>query len=256
MKVLLLAAGLGSRLRPFTNTVPKALVPLFDKPLLEHQLAVLHRAGLTDIAIASGYKGELLKPYGTTFHNPLYASSNMVTSLFCAEAFFNTNEDLLVAYTDIIYSDEVLNRMMASSAPVSIAADSQWLPYWQQRMADPLADVESFKLDPDTGQLEELGQKVQSLKEIQGQYMGLIKFSKNVIPSVCKLYHSLDKKRMYDGKDVDNMYMTSFLQLLIDRGFKTMPVFNRRGWIEVDTTEDLALYHNAGSLTAALQLGK
>lgn len=51
MKAMIFAAGLGTRLRPFTDTMPKALLPLAGKTLLEHQLLKLRTAGITDIVV-------------------------------------------------------------------------------------------------------------------------------------------------------------------------------------------------------------
>ena len=47
---------------------------------------------------------------------------------------------------------------------------------------------------------------------------------------------------MYDGKDFDNMYMTSFLQLLIDSGWKAKAVLVNNGWLEIDSVDDLTQY--------------
>ena len=51
MKAMVFAAGLGTRLKPLTDTMPKALVPLADKPLLQWQVEKLHDAGITDIIV-------------------------------------------------------------------------------------------------------------------------------------------------------------------------------------------------------------
>ena len=85
--------------------------------------------------------------------------------------------------------------------------------------------------------------------------MGLIKISKTALPDVINIYHALDTSVRYDEADFNNMYMTSFLQILINQGLKLMPTFCNRGWIEVDTVADLDLYHGQGSLNRALSIG-
>ena len=52
----------------------------------------------------------------------------------------------------------------------------------------------------------------------------------------------MDCNKEYDGKDFDNIYMTSFLQLLIDNGWKAKAVLVDNGWLEVDSVEDLEHY--------------
>jgi len=63
MQVVILAGGLGTRLRPLTYKIPKAMVPIKGKPFLEHQLKILKNNGLNDIVICIGYLGEEVKKY-------------------------------------------------------------------------------------------------------------------------------------------------------------------------------------------------
>lgn len=106
-------------------------------------------------------------------------------------------------------------------------------------MENPLTDAETMKLDAD-GNILELGKKPKCFEDIQGQYIGLMKISKEYVLKVVNFYDSLDKSLIYDGKNFDNMYMTSFIQLIIDH--KIMPVtavLIHGGWTEIDTPTDL-----------------
>jgi choline kinase len=53
------------------------------------------------------------------------------------------------------------------------------------------------------------------------------------------LYHNLPKDQIYDGKNYDNMYMTTFIQILISNKFQVTPVFINGGWVEIDSPSDL-----------------
>ena len=108
-----------------------------------------------------------------------------------------------------------------------------------------LKDAETMKID-DIGNIIELGKQPISYNQIEGQYIGLCKISNSVMGSIRKFYHKLDKTILYDGKDYYNMYMTSFLQLLIDSGWKIRGVPVENGWLEVDSVEDLSLYESMG----------
>ncbi len=66
MKVLLLAAGLGTRLRPLTNTVPKCLVPINNKPLLEYWLDNLSKIGLKEFLINTSYLSSQVEDFVKT----------------------------------------------------------------------------------------------------------------------------------------------------------------------------------------------
>jgi NDP-sugar pyrophosphorylase family protein len=62
-RVVLLAGGRGTRLRPFTMLLPKALVPVGEMPILEILVRQLRRGGFTDLVVSVGYLGELIEAY-------------------------------------------------------------------------------------------------------------------------------------------------------------------------------------------------
>ena len=242
MRAIILAAGQGMRLRPYTDDRPKCMVELGGKPLIQHQLDVLTQCGVEDISIASGYRADQLERFGRPcFHNPHYDVTNMVESLMCARELLDGRDDVLILYADIAYEARVLEALMACDAPFSTAINLDWYELWRLRMDDPLSDAETLILDDDD-HIVELGKKPKSLEEVQGQYMGLIQVKKELCPTLLATYDGLDRDATFDGKDLPNMYMTSFLQILIDAGhpLKAVPVHG--GWIEVDTTEDLEEY--------------
>ena len=76
--------------------------------------------------------------------------------------------------------------------------------------------------------------------------MGLIKVKADKVEAFKNFYYSLNQQSYYDGNDFDNMYMTSFLQCLIDDGWKLTPALVEEGWVEVDTVEDLDVYEASG----------
>jgi len=63
MDAVIMAGGLGTRLRPLTYAIPKPLLPIGDRPILEILLVQLARAGFTRVHVSTGYKGELIKSY-------------------------------------------------------------------------------------------------------------------------------------------------------------------------------------------------
>ncbi|MCM8594226.1 phosphocholine cytidylyltransferase family protein [Accumulibacter sp.] len=242
MKALILAAGQGSRLRPLTDDIPKCLVELGGKSLLERQATVLRRAGIRDIIVVSGYRADQIAARGfATRVNPRYATTNMVATLFCAADLLSGSDDLLICYGDIVYEGRVLAALLAGEAPFTVMIDRQWLRYWRLRLEDPLTDAETLKLGPG-GRLRELGKKPRDYSEIEGQYMGLIKVRADHVERLREVYGSMDRAAAYDGKDFDNMYMTSFIQYLIDHGWDVRIAETDNGWLEVDSVSDLRRY--------------
>jgi len=257
MKAIILAAGHGSRLRPYTDDKPKCMVELAGRPLLHRQLATLRGAGIEDILLVGGYRADKLESDGVRIAlNPRYGETNMVSTLFCAEGWMRPGEDFLIAYGDIVYEPKVLRSLLDTDAPVAISVDREWRRFWAIRMDDPLADAETLKL-ADGDRVIELGKKPKGYDEIQGQYMGLIKVRGDHVEAFRNAWHALDRQAIYDGKDFDNMYMTSFLQHLIDSGVEVRAAFTDNGWLEVDTVEDLERYdrmQREGTLAAFIRL--
>ena len=244
MKVLILAAGEGKRLRPYTNEIPKCMVKLAGYPLLSHQLASIEKCNISidDIALVGGYKMGALEKFNLKkFKNVRYSSTNMVTTLFCAREFMTRDEDLIISYGDIIYEEKVLRAVLDCDDEMCVAADKEWERLWRLRMSNPLDDAETFVMDDDL-LIRELGQKPTSFLQVQAQYMGLIKIRGDMVSEFIDIYDRMDKQTDYDGQNFDNMYMTSFIQYLINAGWQVKAKLVKNGWLEVDTVDDLKCY--------------
>lgn len=257
MKAIILAAGSGQRLLPYTETVPKCLVEIAGRSLLQHQVDVMRSVGVEDITVITGYRADQIQIDGINkLHNPAYATTNMVSTLFGARELISSGEDVIVAYADIVYQKDVFERLVKSDAPICLPVDLDWEQLWSARMPNPLEDAETLKMNQ-SGDIVELGKKPKDRSEIQAQYIGLIKFRSDLACQLPDLYEAMDKSATFDGKDFSNMYMTSFLQMLIDCNWQAKSIKIHNGWIEVDTTEDFDLYnkmHQNGTLSKFIKL--
>ena len=237
MKVILLVAGEGNRLRPYTQDRPKCMVKIDGISLIDRQLSVLKSEGIDNIVMIGGYKSEMLERDGIKLrNNPRYYETNMVWTLFCAED--ELDGDVIVSYGDIVYSREILKALLESKADIAVTVDKEWESYWRSRNEDPLDDAETLKLR-ENGTIKEIGQPPKSLDEIEGQYMGLMKFSAKGIKQIKEIFHaSLENSELLE-KPLENAYMTDLLQAVIDSGksIVAVPVFG--GWVEVDTVDDM-----------------
>lgn len=233
---IVLAAGFGSRLMPHTADRPKGLVALDGVPMLERQLFVMRSNGIREITVVGGYRVEALRYLGRpVIANPDYAQTNMVYSLMCARTLLDGSSDLIVAYSDIVYESRVLQAVLAQEGEVVIAADRQWLTLWSARMDDPLSDVETFRVDA-SGRLAEIGARPESLEQVEGQYIGLIKIVADVQTRLAALCDAILPAR-------PKLQMTQLIQELIARDWDVRPAWTDGGWLEVDTLQDLERYH-------------
>ncbi len=252
MNAIILAAGEGKRLRPITNDKPKSLVKLFGKTLLEWQLSIFQKCGIDDICVVTGYNSQLINYPGLDYiKNNNFMNTNMMESLFCASEKFK--ESTIVSYADIIFEEKILRALIGSDEDFSIIIDKNWKEYWELRFENPIKDAESLKIDND-GFITNIGKKVNAVGEIEGQYIGLMKFQNNAIKKIksfyngCKLtYERNNTNPLNHNLPFKNSYMTDFLQGLIDNGSKLKAVTIAGGWLELDSMNDYNLYTKSNS---------
>lgn len=235
MKAIILAAGRGSRMRDLTDERPKCLVELRGKALLDWQLDALRAAGIMEIAIITGYKRELLANRGLVeFHNTRWAETNMVSSLACAQDWLLA-EPCIVSYSDIFYSSAAVKSLMTCTASLAVTYDPNWLELWMQRFGDPLLDAETFRLSPEHT-LTEIGNKPKSVEAVQGQYMGLLRFTPEGWEEVLRIRSGLNSDQC------DKMHMTGTLQKIIESNrlaITAIPYLDK--WGEIDSAQDLEM---------------
>ena len=236
MKAIILAAGRGSRMNSLTDDLPKCLLEVEGKPLLQHQINALSSAGITDISIVTGYKRELLQGRGLVeFYNARWNQTNMVYSLSCASEWLNA-DSCIISYSDIYYSEDCINKLVDNDSIISLTYDPQWLDLWEARFEDPLSDAETFKIGQNS-YLTEIGNKPNSVDEIEGQYMGLLHFK----PEGWRMFS--DFLKSLTEREFDRISMTAALQMLIlEKRASVKAVPCSTPWGEFDNANDLKIY--------------
>jgi choline kinase len=234
---IILAAGRGSRMGKLTDDAPKCLVPLAGKPLLEWQKEAMAQSGVSPIGVVRGYKGERLESRADVlFDNPRWAETNMVRSLLCASSWLE-EFPCVVSYADIAYGAEAVSALCRARAEIAITYDARWRSLWESRFSNPLADAETFRIDG-RSYLSEIGGRPKSLDEIEGQYMGLLRFTPEGFSLVLDLLSTLPPAQ------VDSLQMTALLQMLLAHGIAIDAVQIDGGFCEVDSEQDLRLYED------------
>jgi UDP-N-acetylglucosamine diphosphorylase/glucosamine-1-phosphate N-acetyltransferase len=120
MKAVILAAGKGTRLDPITSTVPKPMIPIGGKPLLEHALLYLRDVGVQEILIIVGYKEEIIKNYfgnGLSKLNVKIEYATQLEHLGTAHAVgfakdFVGDDDFLLMYGDLLTDPQVFKEVL------------------------------------------------------------------------------------------------------------------------------------------------
>ena len=222
-----------------TDILPKCLTELWGKTLLGWQLEAIRGAGIDDICIITGYHAEEIEKRIQDIkflRNENWANTNMVSTLLCADELLST-DDCIVSYADIVYEKEAIEKLINSKSDISLTYYTDFKKLWIDRFENPLDDVETFKVDENYN-ITEIGQKAHSLDEIEGQYMGILKFTPNGWINAKKLMN----QNM--PKPIEKMDMTGLLEYFIINGMKLEGIPYDKTWVEVDNQEDLKLYSN------------
>ncbi len=240
MKVIILAAGCGTRLNKYTKDLPKTMLNVFGKTIIQHQVDLFKKLGFQEIIIIKGYKAEKINIEGTkSYINKLYDTTNMVESLFCAQE--DLYGDVLISYGDIIFEQRIVEQIITDKSDIGVVVDVAWKDYWKTRYGKIDFDTESLTLNK-KGNIIELGQDNPPLDKIDGRYVGLIKLTKSGCEKIKQIY--LSAKLLYSGKvwlnnrPFEKVFMTDFIQEMINQNIEIKSIKIKKGWLEFDTNED------------------
>jgi choline kinase len=238
---VILVAGIGSRLRPITDTRPKALAPVGDETILGRAVRLLLDYGISRLILATGYREDAVRaavvglPCEVLFcPNPRFDSTqNSVSLALCREAvggrsFFKLDGD-------VVFDPELLTRIAAPRAELSAGVDS----------ARKL-DAEAMKVVVEAGSIRRFGKAV-PLSESHGESIGIERISASASQ---KLFDALDA-RIAAG--VTDLYYEDVYSEMISRGEMAAEAADVSGlrWTEVDTFEDLEAARRMFTLPSA-----
>jgi len=239
-KALIIAAGLGSRLKKHTENLPKCMLDFGGKTLLQRQLDSYKKCGVKDISLIRGYKKEKINYKGIKyFENNDYRNNNVLNSIFYAEKIINGN--IIISYSDILFDSSVVERALDSDNDISVVVDIDWRGYYVGRKDHPISEAENVIFNSNN-EVEKIGKINTGKEEVHGEFIGMIKLSDRGTEIFKEHFHRL--KRIYWNKPFQRAkifqkaYLTDFIQELVDIGIKVHCVIVESGWKEIDTVED------------------
>jgi len=241
IKAIVVAAGRGERLYPYTNDRPKCMVEVGGKAILAHLLNGFEEAGVGPVVIVRGYKGESISfPRLTFYDNPHYDTSNILASLFCAEK--ELSEGFIFSYSDILYPSRVLRSLVQEDREITIVVDTCWQQAYVGRDAHPVSEAELVRVERD--RVVEIRKGIDPQIAF-GEFIGLAKFSPQGAEALSYHYHSAMSYRagnavpFHHAPSLERAYLTDMLQELVDEGVAVNCMTIEGGWVEVDVPGDL-----------------
>nr|AIF00982.1 sugar nucleotidyltransferase-like protein [uncultured marine thaumarchaeote KM3_13_H10] len=241
MKIIILAAGMGSRLRSLTNDKPKCMLKLFNETLIERQIKIFHSCNINDITIVTGYSSELIDiPDVNYVKNENYETTNMNESLFCALK--PSSDPVLVTYSDIVFEQKIVQQMLEVTDGIRLAVNLNWKKYYQNRTMHPLSEAENVLVE--NGRIIQIRKNISESLQNQkiGEFLGIMMLSPEHVKILLERYSHLKKNHVghfHNSSSLSNAYITDMLQEMISCGINVNPVFTEGRWFEIDTPEDL-----------------
>ena len=225
MKVLIMSAGVGSRISRYLQGQPKCCVDVGGKPLIKRTFELLNKKGITDIAIVTGYQEryihEALEGFSyTRYFNPFYRVANSVSSVWFARDFLTPNDDIMIMNGDVFMDEKILDVVLSEKRSPVMLSDSS-------RIED--AD---YRFNWSDDLLKKYGKELTN-QNTTGEYVGIGILNKKDL--------TVFKQGVVDAVSNEdyNCWWEDIIYRTVDEG-KKVYVNNIEGifWAEVDYIED------------------
>ncbi len=229
MKALILAAGLGTRLRPLTDKKPKSMVEINGKPILFQQIDNLLENNVNDIIIISGYQSEvMINAINEAYRNHQgikviinedFDKTNNMYSAYLAMDHMYDNEFLLMN-ADVFHDSSVIKELMKNEYANSIVTE------------EGAYNEESMKIVFDGEKIQEISKQI-APSNAYGTSINIYKFSKEG----SNIFYDKVKDYIVNMKELNQWTEVALNEILKTTNFKPCPLKGR--WMEIDNHEDL-----------------
>ena len=239
IKAIIIAAGMSSRLMELTDDKPKCMLDVGGRTILQRQIETFHSCGISEITVIRGYKKEVINYTGVKYiYNQNYRRNNILESLMYAES--DMDGEFIATYSDILFKDNVVGKLLESKADISIVVDTDWEAHYRERFQHPIEEAEKVVLDDN--KVVKIGKTINPT-EAYGEFIGLIKFSKRGASILKENYKRVAKQvgngNFHTAASIEKSYLTDMLQELIDEGYAISNIDIKGQWMEIDTSEDI-----------------
>ena len=226
MKAIFIAAGRGSRLGSLTEDLPKPLVDINGKSIIERQIELLRKKNIDDIIIVTGYKKEKFEFKNVKYiFNPNFLIDEQAGSLMSARQKFSG--DVLIMFGDILFDEHILQQVLDSNGDISIAIDKDWEKSYQERNDNPIDKADKVLLKNE--KIIKISAKQIDLQQNEdtGELLGIMKLSSNGSKILIEHYERLEKNHTGNFHDAESFKKAKFvdiLQELLSLGIEINPV--------------------------------
>jgi len=243
MRAIIIGAGRGRRLMPTTAETPKCYAEVGGKRLLDWGLHAFAAERIRDICFIGGYQIEKVRqdyPQFTFRHNSGWEHNNILASLMHAEDLMD--EAFVCCYSDILFTSDVVRRVMAHPADIVLGVDTNWLERYRHRTQHPPDDAE--KVTTQNGTVTRIHRAILP-SEAHGEYTGIAKFSPAGAAQLKRHFHDASekfaRKPFREAAVFEKAYLIHLFQQMIEDGVAMAHADTPGNYMEVDTQEDFEL---------------
>ena len=241
MKAVFIAAGQGSRLGSLTNDLPKPLVDVNGKSIIERQIDLLHKKNINDIVIVTGYKKEKFTFKNIEYvFNPNFLIDEQAGSLMSARQKFSG--DVLVMFGDILFDEQILEQVLNANGQISIAIDKDWEKSYEERNDNPIDKADKVLLK-NNKIIKISAEQIRAEQNVDtGELLGIMKLSSEGSKILIEHYEKLENNhtgKFHDAESFKKAKFVDILQELISTGIDINPIVISGNWCEIDTPDDL-----------------
>ena len=243
MKAIFIAAGEGSRLGNLTKDLPKPLVDVNGKSIIERQISLLRKNNVNDIVVTTGYKKEKFTFKNIEYvYNPNFREQEQTGSLMAARS--KIVGDILIMFGDILFDEIILQQMLDSKGDIVIAVDKNWEKSYEERHDNPKSEADKVLINDDKViQISAKNIEVNDDNDV-GELLGLIKLSMKGSKILIDQYEKLENShvgKFHDAVSFKKAKFVDMLQELLSSGIVITPVSIKGKWCEIDTKHDLEI---------------
>jgi choline kinase len=244
MRPIIIGAGRGSRLVHMTDEIPKTLVPVMGRPMLEWILDALAEGGFArkDVVFICGYQADVIRaryPEFTYVENVEWEKNNILLSLLYARDYLAGG--FVSTYADIVYRGSVVRDLVASPYGKVLGCDTDWRRRYRDRSQHPESDGEKLRARGE--RVTELSRRIPPA-EAEGEFIGVTKFTKDGARELLLGFDDAKAafagKVFREGRTFEKAYLIDLFQWMIERGSDFHRVDMNGGYMEIDTLEDHA----------------
>ena len=247
--VVVVAAGIGSRLQPFTNELPKCMLEVQGKTILRRALDTFRNLRIAESIVVGGFKADMLDlPADSRLVlNDRYKSNGILHSLAYARPEMNGANHVISSYSDIIFRRSVVEQLLRGyrEEDIVIVVDQDWKKRYDGRMLHPLSQGEAAKFD-ERQKLQMTGKDLLTPERDSqhwGEFIGMLRLSRRGNELFWDIFDEIDARLGPDDSFQQApawklAYLTDLLQEMVDRGIEIRCAVIQGGWVEIDTSED------------------